>query len=187
MERLIILLPFLHGNRYLWMNKRKGMSFTEVIVTVAILATMAAIAVPSLLPKLKEFSVRDNALRVAAMINEARSLAIKKSEVIYIDFSQATSNHGEQGGLVQIAYNDGTVISQTYLDKNIRLNTTQSTISNQEITFDFKGRPTDDTGNYLNFSSSNNKVAISFFKQNGSPVTTRTMKISPITGKLSEN
>jgi hypothetical protein len=133
------------------------------------------------MPYLSEFTLDKNTQALEQSIKEARSIALKKSRLIYIDFSQAATNHDDSGGLIQIKQNDGTLISDSYLDKNILFDSTSSTVTGSKITFDYMGQPVGDSNLPENFTESNNKVTV---KYNGSSLS-KSITISPVTGATS--
>lgn len=163
---------------------KNGFNLTELLVTMAIISALSFIAIPPLLPKIKEFSLKENVLTVTQVLNETRSLAIKKSARVYADFSQAGTNHENTGGLIQIVQGDGTILSQVYLDQNILFNSSQSSIQNKSVNFDYKGRPVDSTNNTDNFTSSNNTIAVSYYNLSNQAIHTKTIKIAPMTGAI---
>lgn len=163
-------------------KKFKAFNLSELVVTVAIIGIASTISVPKLFPMIKEFRVKENVLATEQAIKEARSIAIKKSSTIYIDFSKATSTTTSSGGLIEIKDDaDDSVLKQIYLDEKTIYNATQSTIDNSVIYFDYKGRPVDSSGDLAGFSTSNNQVSIS---NSGSDKIIKSLTISPITGQI---
>jgi len=161
--------------------KRNGFTLFEVLITCVIVGAVACIAIPQIMPYLSEFSLNKNTQALEQSVKEARSTALKKSRFIYIDFSQATVNHDDSGGLIQIKQNDGTVISESYLDKDILFDSSSSTIASNKVTFDYMGQPVGDSNLPENFTESNNKITV---KYNGSTLS-KSITISPITGATS--
>ena len=163
---------------------KRGFTLLEVLVSIMIISTISIVGIPKLLPLIKEFSIKENTAQVITAINESRNTAIRRSGLIYIDFSQANTNHDDKGGLIKIFKGDDTLVSQIYLDKNVIYNSNQSTIQSNIIYFDYKGRPSDDQENINNFTSENNRVAVSYINNKGSVVLTKILDISPFTGKV---
>jgi len=161
--------------------KKEGFTLFEIIITCVIIGAIACIAIPQIMPYLSEFSLNKNTQALEQSIKEARSIALKKSRLVYIDFSQAATNHDDSGGLIQIKQNDGTVISESYLDKNILFDSSSSTIANNKVTFDYMGQPVGDSNLPENFIESNNKITV---KYSGSDLS-KSITISPITGATS--
>jgi len=160
---------------------KTGFTLFEVLITFAIIAAIACMTIPQILPYITEYSLNKNAQYLEQTIKEARSLAIKKSCLVYIDLSQATTNHDEFGGLVQIKQNDGTVLSENYLDKNIFFDSASSTIANNKIFFDYLGEPVGNLNKPENFTEPNNKISVKYERSN----LLRSITISPITGATS--
>ena len=158
---------------------RIGFTLLEVLICTLIIGIISLLAVPNILSQIKEFELEQDVSTVKQLIKESRSIAITRSRTIYIDFSQANINHSENGGLIQIKQNDGTVISQSYLSYNILYNTSTSTIQNQKIIFNFQGQPVDSTGSISGFTTSNNKITIGAYKNNNL-VSSRSMSVTKI-------
>ncbi|MDD3012075.1 MAG: prepilin-type N-terminal cleavage/methylation domain-containing protein [Candidatus Gastranaerophilales bacterium] len=161
--------------------KTKGFTLFEVLITCVIVGAVACIAIPQIMPYLSEFTLNKNTQTLEQSVKEARSTALKKSRLIYIDFSQAATNHDDSGGLIQIKQNDGTVISESYLDKNILFDSSSSTIANNKVTFDYMGQPVGDSNLPENFTESNNTITV----KNNDSALSKSITISPITGATS--
>lgn len=161
--------------------KTKGFTLLEALIVCVIMGIIGTISIPQIIPYLSELSLNKNTLTLEQAVKEARSTALKKSRLIYIDFSQATTNHDDLGGLIQIKQNDGTVISQSYFDKDIVFDSASSTIENSKITFDYMGQPVGGSNLPENFTESKNKITV---KHTGSNLI-NSIKISPVTGATS--
>ena len=166
------------------MKNKKAFTLLEGLVTLTIISVMVLITIPNLLPLIKSFNVKANLLTLEQAVNETRSLAIKKSGTVYLDFAQATANNGDNGGLLEIKQNDGTLITQIYLEENILYNATGSTIDGNVVRFDFQRQPVDATGDPDGFTTGNNTVSIAFYSGGGNALVSKSLTISPITGKV---
>lgn len=162
-------------------NYKEGFTFLEAIITVVIIGVIALMGIPALLDQLKDFQVKTDISKVQQAVKEARSSAITRSSICKVDFSQANVNHGDEGGLIQVKNNSGTVLSEIYLSRNVLYDSSSSTIENDILSFDFKGQPITSTGVPADFTQSNNTVTISYYK-GSTPVASKSFRVIPVTG-----
>ncbi|EKE04148.1 MAG: hypothetical protein ACD_20C00101G0001 [uncultured bacterium] len=160
---------------------KQGFTMLEALITLVIIGVLSLIAVPSLMHQIKDWRVKEDSLIVEQAIKEARSNAITRSRTCLLDFSQAATHNGTNGGLVQVKQNDGTVISQFYLSDNVLYNNSASTISGDEIRFDFRGQPVDSSGATSGFTTSTNQVTISYYS-GSTAIASKSITVTPVTG-----
>ncbi|OGI25417.1 MAG: hypothetical protein A2287_06685 [Candidatus Melainabacteria bacterium RIFOXYA12_FULL_32_12] len=162
-------------------NSKQAFTLLEVLITFVIAGIIALMAIPTLMGQIKDWQVKEDILKVEQAIKEARSNAITRSRTCLIDFSQASTSNGQDGGLVQVKQGNGTLISQFYLSKNVLYNSTSSTISSNVIRFDFRGQPVDSSGATSGFTTSTNQVTISYYK-GSTALASKSTTVTPVTG-----
>ena len=140
-------------------------------------------AVSSALSDIPQHRVNDALIDVEQIIKQAKSIAVRESRTIITDFSSATANHNDDGGLIQIKQTDNTVILSVYLYKNILFSAGGSTVDSSEIRFDYLGQPIDYTNDVSGISDSNNLITINYSK-NGNTCCARSLRIEPVTGNI---
>ena len=165
-------------------DDKKAFTLLEVMITLLIAGIIALLAVPNILSLMKDFQVKEGLLELEQTVKQARNIAISKSRTVSIDFSQAGANHDTNGGLMQIKQKDGTVISQIYFNKNVLYNAGLSNIQQNQIIFNFNGQPVDSSGATSGFTTSNNKVTISYYSTSGSVLASKYLKVTPGTGNI---
>lgn len=165
---------------------KQGFTLLEVLITLVIIGVLSFIAVPSLMHQIKDWQVKEDVLKVEQAIKEARSNAITRSRTCFLDFSQASTHNGTNGGLVQVKQSDNTLISQSYLSDNVLYNSSASTIPSDEIRFDFRGQPVDNSGATTGFTTSTNQVTISYYSES-TAIASRSISITPVTGYTTIN
>lgn len=168
------------------MKSRKGYSLTELLTALVIIGVISTIATSNLLTNIHKHTVQNDIMQVEQAIKLARSNAVKTSSIIEADFTKATTNNGDDGGIIEIKKSDGAVLTSVALSKNVQLNSTGSTIANKKIIFDFRGQPIDSTGDTDGFTDSNNKVTISYYR-NSSPVFSKSLSVKPMIGDINNN
>ncbi|HSA06464.1 MAG TPA: hypothetical protein P5556_04735 [Candidatus Gastranaerophilales bacterium] len=165
------------------MKKYKAYTVVELIITAVVITVIASIAISPVLKDLPEHKVKNDIITIERSLKIGKSEATKTSGTVIVDFSQATTNNGENGGLIQIKDSEGTVLDSFFLTKNALFNPESSTIANNEVRFDFKGQPVDSAGSTDNFTTFSNTIVISYYKD-GNPIASKSLKISPVTGSV---
>ncbi|OGH99919.1 MAG: hypothetical protein A2039_08770 [Candidatus Melainabacteria bacterium GWA2_34_9] len=168
------------------MKKHIGFTLLELLITVFIAGLISLLAINSVLSQIPNFKVKEDIKTVEQVLKKARSNAIKKSCVINADFSKALNNNGENGGIIEITEQDGTVLDSVSLSRNSLLNPSSSTIQNNIVAFDYRGQPLDNTGVTDGFNNTNNRITISFYG-GSTPKFSESLTILPITGNISKN
>lgn len=168
------------------MNKNTGFTLLELLITVLILGIISMLSISTVLSQVPGFKVKEDIKNVEQIIKKARSSAIKKSCTINADFSKALTNNGENGGIIEIKEQDGTVLDSVTLSHNILINTALTNIQNNNIAFDYRGQPLDNTGSSDGFDNTNNKVTISYY-DGTTAKSTESLTVLPMTGNISDN
>ena len=163
--------------------RKNGLTLAELIVTCLVVSIMSTLAVSSAISDIPQHKVNDALIDIEQVINQAKSIAVRESRTIITDFSSATTNHNDNGGLIQIKQTDNTVILSVYLYKNILFSAGGSTVDSSEIRFDYLGQPVDDTNDINGISDSNNLITINYSK-NGNIYCARSLRIEPVTGNI---
>jgi Tfp pilus assembly protein FimT len=165
------------------LEHKKAFTLMELLVIFVIIGILSLIGIPGLMSQLKDFQVKEDMMKVEQAIKEARSTAITASSTHLIDFSEANTNHGTNGGLIKVKKADGTVISELYLTKGVLYNSGSSNIASNVIRFDFKGQPVGSSGLTSEFTDSNNRVTISYISGT-TPLVSKSLIVSPVTGYI---
>ncbi len=167
-------------------RKKSGFTLFELLVALFIIGVMASIAIPDIFLRLKNHQLDQNIDLVKQSVKDARSYAIKKSQNIIIDFTEAQENQGDNGGLVKIVDVDNNLISQVSLTKNV-LFSSDSNIANDKVYFNFKGEPVDSSGIASNFTDTTNKITIGYFGNSSDALISHSIYINPYTGTIKED
>lgn len=165
------------------MSKNKGFSLLELIITSVIIVVVSTIAISPLMDDVPEQKVRNDIILVEQAIKRAKSIAVRTSETVTVDFSSATAAYNGQGGRILIKNSDGTVVEDYILDSNVFYNPEYSTIENNQIIFDYKGQPVDSSGTTSGFSTDSNTVIISAY-QGERNTANKTLMVRPFTGTV---
>ena len=163
-----------------------GFTLFELLITVFIAGLISLLAISNVLSQIPNFKVKEDIKSVEQALKKARSSAIKKSCIINADFSKALNNNGENGGIIEITEQDGTVLDSVTLNHNSLLNQSSSTIQNNIVAFDYRGQPLDSTGATDGFNNTNNGITISYY-DGSDPKFSESLTILPITGNISKN
>lgn len=191
-----LLSDLLAGSLFLWMvrciqlkmkseskksklMKKSGFSLIELLITVALISVVSTMAIGTIFVDIPEHKVQDGLKDVEQIIKQAKSIAMRESTTIIVDFSSAASNQGDNGGLIEIEASDGTVFASYYLKKDVVFDSGSSTISGSELRLDYFGQPVDNAGAVTGFTDSNNTIALNY-----SDVYTETIQIEPVTGNI---
>jgi len=153
-----------------------GFTLFELLITVFIAGLISLLAISNVLSQIPNFKVKEDIKTVEQALKKARSSAIKK----------ALNNNGENGGIIEITEQDGTVLDSVTLNHNSLLNQSSSTIQNNIIAFDYRGQPLDSTGATDGFNNTNNGITISYY-DGSDPKFSESLTILPITGNISKN
>ena len=168
-------------------SAKKAFTLLEAMVSLLIVGILLAIAIPSIGSQIKSYQVKEDIMMVEQILKEARNLAITKSRTVYADFSEASVNHGESGGLIKVSQINGRILTETALGKNVFFNQGSSTINGRRVIFNFHGQPVDSGGLTSGFTRSNNKITISYYNSRGVVKASKSLTVSPVTGTIERN
>ena len=168
------------------MKNFPAFSLLELLITCVMIGVIATMAISPVLQDLPQHKVNNDIMTVEQALTIAKSLASKVSGTVIVDFSQATSNNGDNGGLIQIKDNNGTMLKSFSMNKNVLYNSGSSTIANNEVWFNFKGQPMDSSGSISGFTSSSNTIVISYCS-GGNCIASDSLEINPLTGSIDIN
>ncbi len=160
------------------MTIHKGFSLLELIIISVIIAVISTMAISGIMGDIPQHKIKNDLITVEQALKTAMSTAIKTSGTITADFNGAAQ--GSSLGIIEIKNSDGNILDSFALNENIFYNPSDSSVENNMIKFDFKGRPVDSSGTTEGFDYAVNKVSISFYK-NTTPVATGSIRIEPIT------
>lgn len=166
------------------MKIHSGFTLLELLVTFVILGIISLLAINGTIQQIPDFKVKEDVETVEQALKIARSTAIKKSCIIEADFSKASGNNGENGGIIEVKDQNGNIYESFVLNHNVYLNPSATTLENNVVDFDYRGTPIDNSGSAEGFDSSNNTVSISYYDGYNIKVS-KNLKILPMTGNIS--
>jgi type IV fimbrial biogenesis protein FimT len=130
-------------------NCSKGLTLVELIITLAILATLLAIAAPNLDLFSSSYKLRGAAREVATDLQFARLLAVKENKDFRVDISSQSYQ------VVRVS--DGSVAKS----RNLTLDYPNVTLTNISIPFDSRGNSSANTVTVANPRGTKNVTVIS--------------------------
>lgn len=161
---------------------KKGFTLLEVCIAVVLIGILSLMAMSDLWQSIPALESRQGIKQVQEILIAARNKAVKKSSTVIVDFSAASNAQNGKGGIIEIELPDGTVVESHYLNKNVLLNTSSTTVGTS-VRFNYRGQPVDSSGSASAVTDSNNNVAVSFYR-NGTALYTKSLKIMPFTGQV---
>jgi len=163
-------------------KKFKGFTLIELLICIGLIFILASISLPGLLSQIPEYKTKQDIKIVEQALKQGRSIAVKKSANITVDFTGALSNNGENGGIIALKDSNNNTLKTLALNKNVKINNL-STVLNNKVVFDYRGQPLGEDGTLSSFDNSTNKVIISYFDGNIAKYS-QTLTISPMTGSI---
>jgi prepilin-type N-terminal cleavage/methylation domain-containing protein len=160
-----------------------GYSLLELSVVTVIVGVTSAVAMSTVWQSIPTIEAKEGLRTVEQTLLLAKSTAIRLSQTIIVDLSQAKSNHNNNGGIIEIKNTAGTVINTYYLNKNVLIDNSSTT--GNYVLFDFRGQPVGSSGNTSAITSSNNTLVVTYNKGNGS-LALKQLEISPVTGNIEQ-
>lgn len=126
-------------------NSAKGFTIIELMITIAIGAVIAAIAVPSFIGQRNLAKLRDTASMIRADLEVARSWAIRENALATVLVSageyQMFVDNGAGGGVAENWVRDGDerIICNRRLPAGVLIDLTQTTLDSQRTRFNGRG------------------------------------------------
>jgi type IV fimbrial biogenesis protein FimT len=75
------------------MRKNSGYTITELMVTIAVIAILASLAIPSFIAWLPNYRLRSGAEEIQSTLQLARITAIKENSTVTVDFNTANETY----------------------------------------------------------------------------------------------
>ena len=75
------------------MHKNSGFTITELMVTIAVIAILASLAIPNFLAWLPNYRLRSGAEEIQSTLQLARITAIKENSTVTVDFNTANETY----------------------------------------------------------------------------------------------
>jgi prepilin-type N-terminal cleavage/methylation domain-containing protein len=159
--------------------KQRGFTLTELLVTVVIIGVIAGIASVPLMQFFAKTKLKNDAIAVGQILQEAQNHARSKSvdvQVIFSSSSVTVEREDTSEELNSFQFSDG-----------VKYDTSNSGLAT--IVFDFKGSPMGSTygDDATTFTNANGKIVICYTDNNGNCVTSKTLYVKPLTGAVRED
>ena len=110
------------------MQRQKGFTVMELIVTIGIIALLASIAIPSYISRLPAKRFQSAVGEIQGILHSARMVAIKENAIVFVDFDVAA----EQA----VATSGGDTIREVEMPGGVDLT---SVTPNNSVKFDSRG------------------------------------------------
>jgi len=75
------------------MRKNSGFTFTELMVTIAVVAILASLAIPNFIAWLPNYRLKSGAEEIQSTLQFARITAIKENSTVTVDFNTANETY----------------------------------------------------------------------------------------------
>ena len=75
------------------MRKNSGFTITELMVTIAVIAILASLAIPNFIAWLPNYRLRSGAEEIQSTLQLARITAIKENSTVTVDFNTANETY----------------------------------------------------------------------------------------------
>ena len=140
-----------------------GFTIIELMITIAIGAVIAAIAVPSFIDQRNLAKLKDAASMIRADLEVARSWAIRENALATVLVSAGeyhmVVDHGAGGGVAENWVRDGEerIICNRRFPAGVRIDLSQTTLDSQRTRFNGRGYITNN--GIITLSSANGKSA----------------------------
>jgi prepilin-type N-terminal cleavage/methylation domain-containing protein len=79
-------------------NKERGVTLNELIISLAVVGTVAAIGLPNLIQMVPNYRLTGAARSLVVQIHKAKLMAIQRGAVYYLDFDLDGDGKLESGG-----------------------------------------------------------------------------------------
>ncbi|MGD9580210.1 MAG: prepilin-type N-terminal cleavage/methylation domain-containing protein [Vampirovibrionia bacterium] len=155
------------------MNNR-GFTLVELLVTIVIITIVVGISLITGGTFIAKNKLNNQVIAAKQIIQEAQNYAKTKSESIKVVFNTNS---------VSIQDLDSNEINRLDFEDNIYYDATSSTISSNQITFNFKGSPIGSNDEPTSFTASQNEITICYKRSTNSDCEfTKDISVMPITG-----
>ena len=129
------------------MRKNTGFTFVEMMVTIAIIAITASIAIPNIIGWLPKYRLGNASRAILSVLQQTRLRAVKENTFVTVQFDTGNENYnvfwdnGEGGGNPGDGLQNGTekIFKSDAMPAGIDLNST--TFTDDSVCFSNRGLP----------------------------------------------